>query len=497
MYRASRFVLAALSVLTTDGRARADAASTRAVTAGRAGACRRARAGRPAPKRPAACSQPARHRSDIRRPLDEHRRRPGAVSALPGHPRAASCSTSVRFAARHRRTGCSSSAPTTSAGATSATPAPTSGRAVLVTGLWDQIPQFYSIDTQNAVYAHRRRADSALDDATQLAIQNGQANLERLRPAGHAVRPARTPGHRPPRRTRDADHGIDLTARSRPRGIRGELPWGASFGFSNDVEVALPYDSRTNDFSLGAEWIQRPRDGARRLRRLVVRQPRRHAGVGQPAAADDTTSAPGRGPMALWPSNSAQTVSVAGYAKFARRTQAHRLRLLRRPQQQRAAAAVHHQPGAAAVGAAAGARPTARPRSSPPTSASCRVRRRTGGSARGCGATTTTTRRRRPDIPQFINYDTSVTDVLDRRPRAVRARPDRLRRRRHLDRAPAAGAHRRLYAHNSHATTSASSRARGEHVSPQGRRRRLAVGDLPRALRPRAIEPAPASTRRC
>ena len=24
----------------------------------------------------------------------------------------------------------------------------------------------------------------------------------------------------------------------------GELPWGSSFGFSNDVEVALPYDSR-------------------------------------------------------------------------------------------------------------------------------------------------------------------------------------------------------------------------------------------------------------
>ena len=35
----------------------------------------------------------------------------------------------------------------------------------------------------------------------------------------------------------------------------GELPWGASFGFSNDVEVALPYDSRTNDFSIGAEWM--------------------------------------------------------------------------------------------------------------------------------------------------------------------------------------------------------------------------------------------------
>ena len=32
-------------------------------------------------------------------------------------------------------------------------------------------------------------------------------------------------------------------------------------------------------------------------------------------------SAPGRGRTSLWPSNSAQTVSVGGFTKFARRTQ--------------------------------------------------------------------------------------------------------------------------------------------------------------------------------
>ena len=40
-----------------------------------------------------------------------------------------------------------------------------------------------------------------------------------------------------------------------------------------------------------------------------------------PLRLTDSTSAPGRGRMALWPSNTAQTVSAAGFAKFAHRTQ--------------------------------------------------------------------------------------------------------------------------------------------------------------------------------
>ena len=100
----------------------------------------------------------------------------------------------------------------------------------------------------------------------------------------------------------------------------GELPWGASFGFSNDVEVALPYDSRTNDFSLGAElskskgMIRVAYDGSwfNNLDDALVWD--------SPLRVDDSTSAPGRGRMALWPSNSAQTFSVAGSTKFKGRT---------------------------------------------------------------------------------------------------------------------------------------------------------------------------------
>ena len=101
----------------------------------------------------------------------------------------------------------------------------------------------------------------------------------------------------------------------------GELPWGASFGFGNDVEVALPYDSRTNDFTIGAQW-----NSTRNMLSVA------YNGSwfdnldtpliwDSPLRLDDSTSAPGRGRTALWPSNSAQTVSLGGFTKFAHRTQ--------------------------------------------------------------------------------------------------------------------------------------------------------------------------------
>ena len=47
---------------------------------------------------------------------------------------------------------------------------------------------------------------------------------------------------------------LDVTASFTTQKHGGELPWGASFGFSNDVEVPLPYESRANDFTIGTEW---------------------------------------------------------------------------------------------------------------------------------------------------------------------------------------------------------------------------------------------------
>src|SRR5690606_36908054 len=94
-----------------------------------------------------------------------------------------------------------------------------------------------------------------------------------------------------------------------------------TFGFSNDVEVALPYDSRTNDLSMGAEWtsdramLRVAYDGSwfdNRADTLVWDSPLR---------ANAIAGGPNEGQMALWPTKDAQTVSAAGYCKFPHRTQ--------------------------------------------------------------------------------------------------------------------------------------------------------------------------------
>jgi MtrB/PioB family decaheme-associated outer membrane protein len=101
----------------------------------------------------------------------------------------------------------------------------------------------------------------------------------------------------------------------------GELPWGASFGFSNDNEVALPYNSRTNDMDVGAQWTNN---------RAMIRAAYTGSWFNNiddtltwdnPLVLNDSTTAPGHGRTALWPSNSLQTLTTAGYAKFAHRTQ--------------------------------------------------------------------------------------------------------------------------------------------------------------------------------
>ena len=189
----------------------------------------------------------------------------------------------------------------------------------VISGLWDEIPQFYSVDTKTPYSPSP--SPLLLDDATQQQVQNGQANLSAYVPIAPQfdLQERRDIGHvslvATPKPT------LDLTAAFTTQRHVGELPWGGSFGFGNDVEVALPYDSRTNDFNLGAEWTN-------------TRQMFRVAYTGSwfdniddtltwdsPLRLTDSTSAPGRGRMALWPSNSAQTVSAAGFAKFAHRTQ--------------------------------------------------------------------------------------------------------------------------------------------------------------------------------
>jgi len=188
-----------------------------------------------------------------------------------------------------------------------------------VVGRWDEIPQFYSVDTATP-YTHTGD-NLVLDDATQRQIQNGQGTLSSWIPLSpkFELHERRDVGSVSMVATPKPQ--LDLTATYTMNRHVGQLPWGASFGFGNDVEVPLPYDSRTNDFSIGAQWNNK--------RNMLSVS---YAGSwfnnldtpliwDNPLRLDDSTSAPGRGRTSLWPSNSAQTVSVGGFTKMAHRTQ--------------------------------------------------------------------------------------------------------------------------------------------------------------------------------
>ena len=85
--------------------------------------------------------------------------------------------------------------------------------------------------------------------------------------------------------------------------------------------MALPYDSRANDFTIGTEWTN-----AKNMLRVA------YSGSwfdnladplvwDSPLRIDDAAGSPARGRMSLWPSNSAQTISFGGYTKLAHKTQ--------------------------------------------------------------------------------------------------------------------------------------------------------------------------------
>lgn len=188
-----------------------------------------------------------------------------------------------------------------------------------VTGHWDQIPQFYSVDTRTPYTGSN--GNLVLDDVTQLAIERNQTTLGAYAPQAvqFDLRERRDVGH--VNFVATPSKNLDVTAAFTTQKHSGELPWGASFGFSNDVEVALPYDSRTNDFSLGTEWSN-GRSTARvgyqgswfdNLDDTLIWD--------SPLDLTDRVDNPGRGRMSLWPSNSANTISAAGSTRVAKRTQ--------------------------------------------------------------------------------------------------------------------------------------------------------------------------------
>ena len=219
-----------------------------------------------------------------------------------------------------------------------------------LSGSWQQIPQFYSVDTMTPYTG--TGGTLVLDDATQRAIQNGQANLNAYVPLAPAVRAARAARHRPFRHGRDAEaeprrHGQLHDAEAQRRAaLGGQLRLqqrrrgGAPLRFARE---RLHHRHRVDE---------RAQHAACRLQRLLVRQHRADADLGQPARPRRRVRRTGTRthvPLAveLGPDHQLRRLHQAGAQDAG-----DWLLLLRIVEQRRAAAALHDQLGAAADRAA-------------------------------------------------------------------------------------------------------------------------------------------------
>lgn len=192
---------------------------------------------------------------------------------------------------------------------------------------WNQVPLYYSADTRTFFRAEAPGV-LRLDDALQAGVQSRTATLASF--AGSAsqfdLRQRRDIADFRLKYLATPDLTFDLNVKSTHRA--GQMPWMASFGFSNAIEVPLDLDHRTNDVSTSAEWgnargmIRVGYDGSwfdNDVQELVWDNPLRitdqtHANA---YSAGDAAS---QGRQDLWPNSTAHTVNTSAALKLAGKT---------------------------------------------------------------------------------------------------------------------------------------------------------------------------------
>ena len=216
---------------------------------------------------------------------------------------------------------------------------------------------------------------------------------------------------------------------SRRRSTAASCPGAPASASATTSRWRCPTTRATNDFTIGTEWTNTKQHAARRLQRLVVRQPRADAGLGQPAP----------------PRRRVRHAGTRTHVALAVELGAdHQLRRL-------------HQAGAQDAGdgllllrhcgattsrcspsrSTRRCRTIALPRANTEGEAhvfstnlnlDVAAHRPTGGSARASATTPTTTRCRRRRITQYDQLRLERVDDAHRRSGSLRAQPDELRR---------------------------------------------------------------------
>ena len=182
---------------------------------------------------------------------------------------------------------------------------------------WDQIPLFYSLDTRTP-YSEAAPGVLRIDDAAQQA-----GALTAVAPLANQfdVRQRRDVARFGLLATPSTN--LDLSVNVSTAQRTGAMPWSATFGFSNAVEVPAPLDHRTTDLNAAAEWgndrgsLRVQYDGSwfsNDVQTLIWDNPLR--------LIDSPTAGSSQGRMALWPNSTLHGVSATGTARLPGRSRA-------------------------------------------------------------------------------------------------------------------------------------------------------------------------------
>lgn len=187
---------------------------------------------------------------------------------------------------------------------------------------WNQIPYENSYTTRTPFVAEGR-GSLRIDDGVQQRIQSGAGTVANtLVPAANAFDLRIRRDIADMGATWHARPDLDLLVRVTTTKKSGEQPWGAGFGFSNDIEVAAPVETRTTDLGASAEWT---RGGG--LVRVGYDASWFSNDVpslvwDNPLRASDAAGSPSQGRLALWPSSTTHTVSATGTVALPGRSRA-------------------------------------------------------------------------------------------------------------------------------------------------------------------------------
>lgn len=169
--------------------------------------------------------------------------------------------------------------------------------------LYDQIPLFISRDTRT-LYSEASPGVLRIEDSIQQSIQSGATTLRSFQDVATRFDTRVTRHVTQMDLVFTANRETDVFFKVRSAEKSGSIPYGATFGFSNAVEVAAPIDSRTSDFQSALEWannrglIRVGWDGSwyrNDVQTLIWDNPLRFG--------PDASGNPTQGRLALWPDN--------------------------------------------------------------------------------------------------------------------------------------------------------------------------------------------------